>query len=60
MPGDQSKTDNRDRLRRWGARITRSNIWSEMLLSRVSKRALIKRCGNDRATLMKHARNLNA
>ena len=57
MPDDKAKTDSRDRLRVAGGQdyevdylVEKAGITSEQA------RELIKRYGNDRETLMKHAR----
>ena len=59
MPDDKAKTDRRDRLRVAGGQdyevdylVEKAGITSEQA------RELIERYGNDRETLMKHARKL--
>ena len=59
MPDDKSKTDNRDRMRVAGGEDYEVDYLVEKAgITRNQARDLIKRYGNDRETLMKHARNL--
>ena len=61
MPDDKSKKDNRDRLRVAGGEDYEIDYLVEnAVITREQARTLIRRYGNDRATLLKHARNLNA
>ena len=61
MPDDKSKRDNRDGDRVAGDEDYQINYLVEnAIITRGQARTLIKRYGNDRDTLMKHARNLNA
>jgi hypothetical protein len=61
MPDDKSKADNRDRSRVAGGEDYEIDyLVGNAVVTREQARTLIKRYGNDRATLMKHARNLNA
>ena len=59
MPDDKSKTDNRDRMRVAGGEDYEVSYLVEQAgITREQARDLIKRYGNDRETLMKHARNV--
>jgi hypothetical protein len=59
MPDFKSNADNRDRLRVAGGEDYEIGYLVEKASStREQARELIKRYGNDRDTLMKHARNL--
>jgi glycerol-3-phosphate dehydrogenase len=59
MADDKSKTDNRDRLRVAGGEDYEiAYLVQKAGITREQARELIKRYGNDRETLMKHARNL--
>jgi hypothetical protein len=59
MTDDKSKTDNRDRLRVAADEDYELDYLVERAgITREQARELIKRYGNDRETLMKHARNL--
>jgi glycerol-3-phosphate dehydrogenase len=59
MPDDKSKTDNRDRSRVAGGEDYEIEYLAEKAgMTREKARELVKRYGNDRETLMKHARNL--
>jgi hypothetical protein len=59
MPDHKSKTDNRDRNRVAGGEDYEIDYLVERAGStREQARELVKRYGNDRETLMKHARNL--
>ena len=61
MPDDKSKADNRDRSRVAGGEDYEIDYLVEnAVITREQARTLLKRHENDRATLMKHARNLNA
>ena len=60
MPDDRNKTDS-DRMRVAAGEDSEIDYLVEnAVITREQARTLIKRYGNDRATLMKHARNLNA
>jgi uncharacterized protein DUF3606 len=59
MPDDKSKTDSRDRLRVAGGQDYEvDHLVREAGITREQARELIKRYGNDRKTLMQHARDL--
>ena len=59
MPDHKSKTDNRDRNRVAGGEDYEIDYLVERAgITREQARELVKRYGNDRETLMKHARNL--
>ena len=59
MPDDKSKTDSRDRMRVAGGQDYEvDHLVSEAGITREQALELIKRYGNDRQTLMQHARNL--
>jgi hypothetical protein len=59
MPDDKTKTDSRDRFRVAGGQDYEIDYLVEKAgITREQARDLIKRFGNDRETLMKHARNL--
>ena len=59
MPDDKTKTDIRDRSRVAGEEDYEIDyLVGQAGISREQARELIKRYGNDRETLMKHARNL--
>jgi Protein of unknown function (DUF3606) len=59
MPDDKSKNDNRDRNRVAGGEDYEIDYLVERAgITREQARELVKRYGNDRETLMKHARNL--
>ncbi len=59
MPDFKSNADNRDRMRVAGGEDYEVDYLVEKAgITREQARDLIKRYGNDRATLMKHARNL--
>jgi hypothetical protein len=59
MTDDKSKTDMRDRSRVAGTEDYEVDYLAEKAgVTREQARELIKRYGNDRETLMKHAMNL--
>ena len=59
MPDDKSKKDNRDRMRVAGSEDYEVDYLVEKAgITHQQARDLIKRYGNDRETLMRHARNL--
>lgn len=59
MPDDKSKTDKRDRLRVAGGEDYEIDYLVDKAgITREQARELIKRYGNNRETLMQHARNL--
>jgi hypothetical protein len=61
MPDDKNEKDNRDRLRVAGGEDYEIDyLVGNAVITREQARRLIRRSGNDRATLLKHARNLNA
>ena len=58
MPDDKSKTNNRDRMRIAGGEVQFLVFVKQAGIAPDQARDLIKRFGNERKTLLRHARDL--